>query len=219
MKNTLIFREQPLHISNAKYSLLQSQDKKDNNQEEILPKMKHDLVKIVESPWDKFEEIDTNKSMNFHKSFCSPPALPEATITSSPLRNFTLPQLKEESINESMATEQIWKESGEKDFGEVKKAVPMREIPNILIKNVELKKRTYKDCPDCLSFMKLYGEQLPEEVVAKRIKKCRRHNRMEEDINLTPEGFWDPFMLSLPPDDRRKEVFVDYRLVNRENQE
>lgn len=68
------------------------------------------------------------------------------------------------------------------------------------------KQRTYKDCPDCLQFIKDYGSELSEAVIQNRIKKCTRHNRMENDMNITPEGFWDPFMQSLSPGDPRNEI-------------
>lgn len=151
---------------------------------------------------------------------------PEAKkILSTPLQNPILLKVKEEPIDESMdTTDELWNEFEnnelneksdvveKKDVIDVKK--PRQEMPEVLQKIIVPKKRTYKDCPDCLQFIKNYGNQFSKEVVNNRIAKCTRHHRTEEDLNETPEGFWDPFMLSLPPDDRRKEVFIDYRLVN-----
>lgn len=88
------------------------------------------------------------------------------------------------------------------------------EIPLLLQKIVPNKKRTYKDC---MHFINKYANELPQDVINSRILNCTRHNCIEEedDINQSHVGFWDPRMRSLSPDDRREEVFIDYRLLKK----
>lgn len=128
-------------------------------------------------------------------------------------------KVKKEPIDKSVdSVNEIWNNFEKNDVDVVKKkpivSVSYPEMPTVLQKIIIPKKRTFEDCPDCLQFIKDYGKEFSKEVINKRIEKCTRHNRNEDDLNLTPEGLWDPFMTSLPADDRRKEVFLDYRLVN-----
>lgn len=132
-----------------------------------------------------------------------------AKQTAESLPNPILLKVKEEPMDESMnSTEEIWKEFEENDLVEVTKEP---ENQNVAAQN----KRTYEDCPDCLNFIRDYGDEFSKEVIQKRIEKCTRHNRDELDLNLTPEGFWDPFIASLPANDKRREVLIDTRFVDR----
>lgn len=145
-------------------------------------------------------------------SLSASPTKSEKEICPSP-HPILIKKVKEEPVEINMdTTEDIWKKIKKNELDSM--STTRRECPEVLKKEVEFKKRTYKDCPDCLQFESAYGKELSKEVLNKRFEKCSRHNRMDENINLTPEGFWDPFMSSLPEDDRRKEIFVDYRLVN-----
>lgn len=43
------------------------------------------------------------------------------------------------------------------------------------------------------------------------LDKCKRHNNPEVMRQNTPEGYWNPFILSFQPDDPRNEVLIDNR--------
>lgn len=140
-----------------------------------------------------------------------------ATVTTSTPKSFdkerteSLPmplllRVKEEPLDEMNSTEEISDQ-----------LVQVKQEPNSSnLQDTEIKeKRTYKDCPDCLKFIRDYGEEFSEETIQKRIENCSRHNRDENDGNLTPEGFWDPHIASLRADDKRREVLIDDRFSKR----
>ncbi|KAL5291558.1 hypothetical protein ACFFRR_010770 [Megaselia abdita] len=163
------------------------------------------------------------KNNNPEPSVSTSTPKPEAKKIAPPLENPALVKIKEEPRDESMDnSDAMWEEFEQNEFDEVanKKNNPVTsdkeypEMPTVLQKIIIPKKRTYKDCIDCMQFIKDYGHELSKEAIDKRIEKCKRHNRNEDDLDTTPEGFWDPFMRSLPADDRRKEILYDYRLVN-----
>lgn len=128
------------------------------------------------------------------------------------------PELKTVTVEEDTTHDaQGSQESAHKQqsASDVKGRPKPRECPEILEKKIVFKKRTHEDCKDCMRFINTYGKHLEQEVIQKRIDNCNRHHRMDENPLLTPEGFWDISIGSIPDDDRRKEVFVDYRLVNK----
>ncbi|KAH8410820.1 hypothetical protein KR222_011223 [Zaprionus bogoriensis] len=75
-------------------------------------------------------------------------------------------------------------------------------------------KRFKTNCDQCERFVEFMGSNLNEEKIRIYLENCRHRDAREMDNN-TPEGFWNPHMVSFDEADPRNEVIVDRRFVDR----
>ncbi|KAH8403574.1 hypothetical protein KR215_004056 [Drosophila sulfurigaster] len=80
-------------------------------------------------------------------------------------------------------------------------------------KEESLKERYNIDCDQCEKFINFMGANMTDLQIREYLCNCRHFDHRELDHN-TPDGFWNPHMVSFAEDDPRNKVYVDRRFVN-----
>ncbi|KAL7731672.1 hypothetical protein ACLKA6_000962 [Drosophila palustris] len=77
-----------------------------------------------------------------------------------------------------------------------------------------IKERYNIDCDQCEKFINFMGANMTDVQIREYLCHCRHIDQRELDNN-TPEGFWNPHLVSFAEDDPRSKVHVDQRLINK----
>ncbi|XP_032599249.1 uncharacterized protein LOC6557505 isoform X2 [Drosophila grimshawi] len=82
-------------------------------------------------------------------------------------------------------------------------------------KQMSARDRFNIDCVQCEKFINFMGNNFDDEKIRKYLSNCRHHDERELENN-TPDGFWNPHMVSFADDDPRNKVHVDRRFVDQQ---
>ncbi|XP_075161507.1 CTBP-interacting protein [Haematobia irritans] len=78
-------------------------------------------------------------------------------------------------------------------------------------KTLTVKERFGIDCDNCEKLLRLLGPHITNREFEMHLNKCNFHNQPDFMRQNTPEGFWNPLMLTFDENDPRNEVLIDTR--------
>uniref|UniRef100_A0A1I8PAR5 Uncharacterized protein n=2 Tax=Stomoxys calcitrans TaxID=35570 RepID=A0A1I8PAR5_STOCA len=84
-------------------------------------------------------------------------------------------------------------------------------------KKLTFKERFNIECDNCEKLYRLLGPNLSDREFELHLNKCSFHNQPDMPQN-TPEGFWNPLMLTFDENDPRNEVLIDNRFKDNKHQ-
>uniref|UniRef100_A0A1A9V550 Uncharacterized protein n=1 Tax=Glossina austeni TaxID=7395 RepID=A0A1A9V550_GLOAU len=77
-----------------------------------------------------------------------------------------------------------------------------------------LKELNSVDCKACKQHLRACGDRLTNQEIKRYLSKCSIHNKPAVTHN-TPEGFWNPHIMSFKENDPRNEVLIDTRFKDK----
>ncbi|XP_030376625.1 uncharacterized protein LOC115625633 [Scaptodrosophila lebanonensis] len=90
--------------------------------------------------------------------------------------------------------------------------------PIAIKRELTLKERYNIDCAQCEKFLNIMCAKLTEQEIKNHLKNCT--HRIERAMRPeSPEGFWNPLMVSFSANDPRNEVIIDNRFAGKRRQQ
>ncbi|XP_034482041.1 uncharacterized protein LOC117787587 isoform X2 [Drosophila innubila] len=138
----------------------------------------------------------------------------EKTTTSVKSMNVKVEQLTEQPSgmgNESTKLPEDFEI--EEDEDEVEEDIIPRPIVIKQEHEPSIKEQYNIECEQCNKFVNFMGSNMTDVQIREYLSNCRHFDQRELDNN-TPDGFWNPHLVSFAEDDPRSKVHVDRRFVN-----
>ncbi|TMW50502.1 hypothetical protein DOY81_004430 [Sarcophaga bullata] len=193
--------------------------------------MKKDNTEMLEN-LKKYESKIINKQQhNKLETFQKPMANPEClhNIKQEKITQNLMEEIEKvnkivptNSSNKPINTEKpqnpLFSSENQNDETDDEDAMPkpfvIKQEPPDINKKLSIKERFNIECAECEKLINFLDNRLTDEQIQQHLDKCKHHNAENLRQN-TPDGFWNPFILSFQADDPRNEELVDTHLKDR----